>query len=212
MVKRVLMVAVVASFAASTAMATNEVITNGGFGDGGDGWTINNVNENAGGVSFGGGNVTITGPDGGAGSGFAEIFQNAANPSEAAGTLTFDVISYTSVDVGFTPAFDSPYVSVNNAGSGLNADGSLSPGLTPGAGDQAGYGDLQVAPPHNNISYSLDVPAGSSNIRVGFGVDSADNLYGSGVLTIDNVSLKVPEPTTAALLALGGCALLRRRR
>jgi hypothetical protein len=193
-------------------MANNEAITNGGFGDGGSGWTNNIVNAGSGGVAFGGGAATITGPDGSAGPGFVEIFQNAANPSGAAATLSFDLVSYTSVDVGFTPAFDSGYVSVNNAASGLNADGSVSPGLIPGSGSQGGYGDLQVFPPHSNINYTLNVPAGSTNIRVGFGVDSADNLYGPGVFRLDNVSLKVPEPTTAALLALGGCALLRRRR
>ncbi len=210
--KKVLMGFVaVALIAGLPAMANDNVVTNGDFSQGDTGWDVVNSNGGIGGVTFGGGTATITGPDGAVGPGFVEIWQNVAGADGADTTISFDLVSYTSVDVGYTPAFDSGYVSINNQGQGLNANGTTVPGLNPGSGDQSSYGDLQVNPPHSNIHYELVVP-GTNDMRLAFGVDSIDNLYGPGVMTIDNVSVKVPEPTTIALLGIGAVAMLRRRR
>ncbi len=191
-------------------MANDNVVVNGDFSQGDAGWEVAN-NGGTGGVGFGGGTATITGPDG-AGPGNVEIWQNVTGADGVDTTISFDLVSYTTVDVGYTPAFDSPYVSINNNASGLNEDGSVNPGLFPGSGGQDGYGNLGEGDGQgSNIHYELNV-AGTNNMRIAFGVDSADGLYGPGVMTVDNVSVKVPEPTTIGLLGLGALAMLRRRR
>jgi len=191
-------------------------IINGDFTQGGTGWTTVIINGGTGGVAYAGGTAKITGPDGAAGGGYVEIFQNITNPQPTPPdkVIQFDMVSYTTVDTGYTPAFDSPYISVNGAGYGMNENGTLVAGLTPGSGTQNGYGNVGEGDGQaSNVHYSLTVPNGClTQQRLAFGVDSADNLFGPGILTLDNVTSDcVPEPTTVGLLALGALALIRRR-
>lgn len=214
MAKRILFgaIAAVALVAASSAMAGD--IVNGDFEQGDVGWGV--ASSGAGGNAvFGGGTATVTGPDG-AGGGYYEIWQQLGdNPQGGPDkVISFDMVSYSTVDIGYTPAFDSPYISVNGQGWGLNEDGTLVPGLVPGSGLQNGYGNVGEGDGQaSNVHYELLIPGGCENdVRLAFGVDSADGLYGPGIATYDNVSSEcVPEPTTAVLLLFGAAALIRRR-
>jgi hypothetical protein len=210
-------VAAVAAIALVAAPVMAGDIINGDFAGGNTGWTTNIVNGGiTGSAVFGGGTATVTGPDGGAGPGYVEIFQdlgdNQTNIPDK--LISFDLVSYSTVDVGFTPAYDSPYVSVNGQAWGLNSNETLVPGLIPGSGTANGYSDLGIIGQGSNLHYELLVPGGCINdVRLALGVDSRDNGFGPGVATFDNVMSEcVPEPTTAALLLFGTAALIRRRR
>ncbi len=85
------------------------------------------------------------------------------------------------------------------------------------------------------VSDGWDMPVGAGSISTGLGIDNwADNFIGfesaTGIhtmwmegisltmvagprhLLVDGVTFEVPEPATLSLLALGGLAMLRRRR
>ena len=60
------------------------------------------------------------------------------------------------------------------------------------------------------LTYTFDNAVTSAELIIGFNVDADNDYY-----TVDNVSFDgtaVPEPTTTALLGLGGLALILRRR
>jgi PEP-CTERM motif-containing protein len=208
MVKRSFLSGLVAvGLIALPVFAGGNLLTNGDFSAGDDGWSTAGT---GGSTNLGGGNAVITGPDGGAGGGFVEIWQEV-NAAGGDVTVSFDVVTYSTIDIGYTPAFDSAYVSINANSFGINEDGSTNPGLVPGSGGQDGYGNLSEGDGFgSNISVELTAP-GTNPLRIALGVDTVDNLFGPAVLTVDNVVV-TPEPTTAAMLALGAAALLRRRR
>jgi hypothetical protein len=102
----------------------------------------------------------------------------------ASGTLSFHW-SYFSTDTG---TYDAAYFLLNGVPTFLADNGSQ------GSGD-----------------FSIALAAGNT---FGFRVESLDNLFGDGELTISNFVAPVPEPSTLALLALGavGVAMVMRRR
>lgn len=64
------------------------------------------------------------------------------------------------------------------------------------------------------------LPVGSPwNLQRGYGINDAGDIVGYGTYTVEGTTVKsafelvpVPEPTSIGLLALGGAALLARRR
>ena len=102
----------------------------------------------------------------------------------ASGTVSFHW-SYFSTDTG---PFDAAYFLLNGVPTFLADNGSQ------------GSGNFSIAVSGGNI--------------FGFRVESLDNLFGDGELTVSNFSAPVPEGSTLSLLALGalGVAIVMRRR
>ncbi|TVQ77894.1 MAG: PEP-CTERM sorting domain-containing protein [Phycisphaeraceae bacterium] len=74
--------------------------------------------------------------------------------------------------------------------------------------DGSGFVLLSSNPGDSGSILNLPVTAGDF---FAFSVETADNLFGPGVLTVTNFSF-IPAPGAAGLLALGGLAAVRRRR
>ncbi len=102
----------------------------------------------------------------------------------------------------------------------------LSPGLN-GAGQPAGWNRFQATFTATSLTVTIDLgadgsidgtfvsagaPSASPFVDLRFGGPSNLSSAGGGA-SFDNISLEViPEPATLSLLALGGVAVLRRRR
>ncbi len=140
-------------------------------------------------------------------------------------TLTFSVsVSGANADVTVQPQFQfqtaAGNVAVTDGGASqvtydVSAGGFQTFTVTPTAfasGDLAAVQDAINDGDFTNLNLNFNIPEGGNGDGGGvFGFD-ADNT-----VTFDNVSLigpgsPVPEPTSLALLGLGGLAALRRRR
>ena len=66
---------------------------------------------------------------------------------------------------------------------------------------------------YSQFSYTFTAPAGADTARFVYAIQSfGGGASHQGTLYLDDMSLVVPEPTSLAMLGLGGLALVRRRR
>lgn len=204
--RKILLLLSAVSLAAGAASAQN-LLLNGDFNLPGDGssatswtaWAWGNgwANTEIPGWSYNGTYQIAAGAAGGGGGGTFQILSATAG-------LTYDLSVQSGADAWWLPTGTMSLIWLDNLGAEISNN-------TRNTVDPAVYGNDQFDVPHPWASYSLSAmaPSGTAQLKVEFAANNATGSVGfdNAVLTVQ----PVPEPATAALVALSAVALIGYR-
>lgn len=127
---------------------------------------------------------------------------NASDSPAGGGDFSFEII-----------AFNDPSTVLMDLGAGVANPIISGSGYITSGGSYNSYTAVSATTGFQTLQASLDLGAGYTYVGVAIGISAFDRYGGTNGETVsfDNLQV-VPEPSSTALLGLGGLALILRRR